>query len=161
MSARKTECKPGYDGAEFVVERIRDLAGRGKRDIVRRLRYDVIGQLAKRGRLTEIQRAAATQIQCDWQMGEMMITARSAIGTRGRNDDFGLLAAKIDAQKRYGDAVRIWDVRYRSFVVAIVIQNRGIGATCKRFEIPDWLGHNILSKCLDDLARYYERVLHI
>ena len=146
---------PGYDGNIETIEAVRDLAGKGKRDIVRRIRYDVIEKLYKLGLIEEYQRDAAVRLQCDWQLSEIIVQTRTGQPGTARHD-FGLSDARLDAQARHGAAMRLWDGQRRAYVEAVVLANTSHRSAAKSLRIPAYLALPILVQCLKELASHYE-----
>ncbi len=147
----------GYDGGDYVVEIVRDFAGKGKRDIFRRVRYDVIERLwrSKRPLITLEQREAAVRLQVDDQLAATATLARSG-GVRTGDIGYSMSVAVIDARGCVRAAQRLlaqdWPV-----TKLVVLDNLGLGAAEKCLE---WRPGNALLRLrngLDRLSDLYAR----
>lgn len=122
---------PGYDGDVFGVESVRDLEGKGKRELVRRIRYDVIERLYryKPPLLTLEQRDAAVRLQVDDQLSRTPVMAR--VGTMGvshADASFGLSEGVLEACKIVREAKGYLEKRH-------AIINRGVLWTCNLWAV--------------------------
>ena len=144
---------PGYDGGDYADEAIRDHAGKGKRDLTRRIRYDVIERLYRSKLLTLEQRDAAVELQCDWQLAQIMPQAKSSLVKAGKSD-FGLADAILDAQARHGAAMRALG-QFAKLVELVALNNVQLYAAAKHLYIPRALALTYLGGHLDRLAKHY------
>ncbi len=152
------ERKPGHDGADWQVEAVRDFAGHGKRDLVRRIKYDVVMRLHSYSPplISLEQRDAAIRLQCDDQLSRSPVMASSAtMGVSRADSDFGIHQAILDATGRVrvcrSVVGHLWPL-----VESIVLNNLNVSMTAKRFDISQGFVVPYLRKGLDAVAMFYE-----
>ncbi len=151
--------QPGFDGAHFVEEPIRDFDGKGKRDLVRRVKYDVVERLYRYNPslLSLEQRDAAVRLQCDDQLSNCPVAAR--VGTVGvsKNDmAHGLSEAVLDARGRVRRAEAYLGKQW-GVVRWVVLNNANLGMTAKTLAIHPRKVIWELRRGLDSLTNFYER----
>lgn len=124
---------PGHDGELYVDEAIRDHAGKGKRELVRRMRYDVLLWLHKRKLVETILFDAGVRLQCDDQLAKTPVMARvGSLGT-GRHD-FGIPEAKADAEGRVRACETMLGLLW-PLVDLIVLKNVALGSAAKHLRV--------------------------
>ena len=147
--------KPGFDGSPFGIEKIRDLEGHGKRELLRRIRYDVVERLYRYNPplLTLGQRDAAVRLQCEDQLAKTPVMA-SAQGMGAARSSFGVSEAVLDARAIVrgceGLLGRDW-----ALVAYVVLANQNLGAASLAFDIPPRAVLPKLRKGLDKLAGHF------
>ncbi len=151
--------RPGFDGAYFAQEAVRDFDGRGKRDLVRRIRYDVCERLYRYSPplISLEQRDAAVRLQCDDQLSKSPVMASTATtGVSRADSDFGIHQAILDATGRVRVCKsllgHLWPL-----VESIVLNNLNVSMTAKRFEMSQGRVVPRLRMGLDGVASFYER----
>lgn len=149
--------QPGYDGDVFSFEAVRDHAGQGKRELVRRMRYDVVEWLYRQNPplLTLEQRDAAVKLQVDDQLSKTPVIAR--VGTMGvskSETDYGLSEAVMDATKRVREARAYLGLQW-AIVDCVVLSNVNLSRTAKAFGIERLKVLPRLHGGLDALAEFY------
>lgn len=154
----KIPMQPGYDGEVFSVEAVRDHGGKGKRELERRMRYDVVEWLYRQNPalLSLEQRDAAVKLQVDDQLSKTPVIAR--VGTMGvskSETDYGLSEAVMDATKRVREAKSYLGLQW-SIVECVVLSNVNLSRTAVAFGIKRLAVLPRLHKGLDQLGEYYE-----
>lgn len=149
--------QPGYDGDVFSFEAVRDHAGHGKRELVRRMRYDVVERLYRYNPplLSLEQRDAAVKLQVDDQLSKTPVIAR--VGTMGvskSDTDFGLSEAVMDATKRVREAKSYLGLQW-AMVECVVLNNVNLSNAAKAFKIEQLRVLPRLRGGLDALTEYY------
>lgn len=149
--------RPGFDGATFAEEKIRDYDGRGKRELVRRIRYDVIESLYRRYKLITLeQREAAVRLQVDDQLAQTVPQARWGEAGGGKSV-FGIADAILGARGRVrrcqGQITdHIWSV-----VECIALHNFNITDCGKLLRMERLRVVPRLRDGLDIVSKFYDR----
>lgn len=148
--------QPGYEGAYFAEEKVRDFEGsKNGRELVRRIRYDVIERLYRYNPplLDLHQRDAAVKLQCDWQLSETPVMAR--VGTLGTGKaNFGLSEAVLDATGRVRACKSSVGVQW-PIIEAIVLTNLNLTKAATAFGIDRLRVLSKLRTALDHLSDFY------
>ncbi len=151
--------QPGFDGADFQTEPVRDFAGLGKRDLVRRVKYDVIMRLHSYNPplISLEQRDAGIRLQCDDQLSRSPVMASSAtMGVSRADSDFGIHQAILDACGRVRGCKsllgNLWPM-----VESIVLNNLNVSMTAKRFDMAQGRVLPRLRMGLDGVVNFYDR----
>ena len=149
--------QPGFDGAYFALEQIRDHAGKGKRELVRRIRYDVLERLYRYNPpiIDTQQRDAGVRIQCDDQLAKTPVMARVGTLGTGRND-FGLSQAILDAAARVRGCRAFVGLQWQ-VVELVALENFNMTATAKLLGIERLRIGDRLRCGLDAVAEFYSR----
>ncbi len=159
MGAQAVAKQPGHDGADWQMEPIRDLAGQGKRNLLRRIRYDVVMRLHSYSPplISLEQRDAAIRLQCDDQLSRSPVMASSGTAGVSRADsDFGIHQAILDACGRVR-ACRALLGHLWPLVESIVLNNLNVSMTAKRFEMAQGRVLPRLRMGLDGVVNFYDR----
>jgi hypothetical protein len=143
----------GFDGHAPSEESVRDHDGRGKREIIRTIRYDTIGRLEKQGIILPQHADAARRLQRDMELAEIASYSSphmiSGAGTNRPAD------AKLDAMSRLTRArERVGPMGWQMLERLIV---RGETPTTIQKALRVRRGHvaGVIAYALDTLARYY------
>lgn len=151
---------PGFDGAQFAIERIRDPddpTGR-KRHLVRRIRYDVIEGLYRRYKLiTLVQREAAVRLQADDQLAQIVPQARWGEAGGGKSI-FGISEAVLDARGRVRACQGLMTLQQKLVVEFIVLNNLQVAHTARVLKMERLRVVPRLRDGLDIVGKFYDGV---
>lgn len=161
--------QPGYDGAHFAEEPVRDFDGKGKRDLVRRVRYDVIEMLYqkkvgpkpapgytdnRKGLIELYQRDAAIELQVDDQLASTPVMARPGNVGGGQRHDFGIADAILAARGRARACEKAMGLQW-PIIQAVVLTNLNLTKAAAVFGIDRLRVLPRLRAALDCLSDFY------
>lgn len=153
----------GFDDNPIVAQLVRDISGDGKRELYVARRIDRLQWLLDHKRIDEAQYAAGRRLQGDWTSCQIGTLAASTGGGGGRNTSAAsdLSNIRLDALKRYGDAMKVVPARVRPALELALIDagNYSIEWIASALKVDRRVAQERVVVALDCLAAHYGYVM--